>query len=267
MQQDGADGPSHLTGSGGYILFDGKHCSVDMTWKYLEFLLKKMPQQFSCIEDILKAPARDVNTLEKLFRKVEVASQVSRSAILQQVSTACAKQQKAAANVMQQRQHQVKQQSVRYTVSLAVICVNTGARTMTLFTDGISWDEASRVWTGCWRKGHSRAIEETGALFGERLNLFRCRSGCDVANTEPKQPEFFHCFKFSTTRFRQFAAAASAASTTAAFPARYAATAYASAAAAGRLPSNISGPVSATEQRDHNFNAATKPFPTSSRNV
>lgn len=71
------------------IMFNGKNYSIEMTWKYLEYLQTKM-EQFACVREF---KGRDLATLESVLKRIETTSSVQRSQIFAQVSNATARNQ------------------------------------------------------------------------------------------------------------------------------------------------------------------------------
>lgn len=99
--------PSMGGGDNKMILFSGKEYSIEMTWKYLEFLSTKLPEQFGCVSNF---KGRDIGTLEALLKSIEATTSVHRSQIFTQVSNAMARNQHAG-NRQQQHQQQHYQQA------------------------------------------------------------------------------------------------------------------------------------------------------------
>lgn len=94
---------SSLGGIGNKVIqFNGEDYSIEMTWKYLEFLSTRLPEQFGCVSSV---KGRDIKTLEELLKSIEATTSVHRSQIFTQVANAMARNHQNVGN-KQQTQHQ-----------------------------------------------------------------------------------------------------------------------------------------------------------------
>lgn len=107
-----------------FVVYNGRRYSVEMTWKYLEFLQTHMREHFGCVAEF---KTRNLEALEALFKRIEATTSIHRSQIFAQIANASSRDQfltsskdyHQPSNLVQQgsSQQQVIQEQSRLPVS------------------------------------------------------------------------------------------------------------------------------------------------------